>query len=200
MKLIKPKAKFRDKVYTILGATNHSNTERQAEDYYASNPKAMELLLKEETFSKNIWECACGEGHLSKVLENAGYNVISTDLIYRGYGEKIPVDFLSVKIHFDGDIITNPPYKYAVEFCQKAIYCVQEGHKVAMLLRLLFLEGKSRKKFFEKYPPKVVYIFSSRIVCAKNGEFEKYPSSAIAYAWFVWEKNFKSNTIIKWIN
>ena len=33
-----------------------------------------------------------------------------------------------------------------------------------------------------------------------NGEFEKYPSGAIAYAWFVWEKGYKGKPTIDWIN
>ena len=69
-----------------------------------------------------------------------------------------------------------------------------------MLEKLQFLEGKSRKKFFLENPPKVVYVSSSRLNCAMNGDFDKYESSAIAYAWFVWEKGFKGDPIIKWIN
>ena len=68
-----------------------------------------------------------------------------------------------------------------------------------MFLKLQFLEGKARKSLFKKYPPKVVYVSSARLLCAKNGEFEKYPSSAVAYAWFVWEKGFTGDPIIKWI-
>lgn len=91
--------------------------ERQSHDYYATEPKARELLLAEETFAPVIWECACGEGHMAKVLEEYGCQVISTDLIYRGYGNKEPVDFLHEPVaDFDGDIITNPPYKYALQF------------------------------------------------------------------------------------
>lgn len=73
-------------VYSPLGASNHSKTDRQPDDYYATDPKALELLLQEETFSEDIWECACGEGHLSEVLKRHGYNVWLTDLIDRGYG------------------------------------------------------------------------------------------------------------------
>jgi hypothetical protein len=58
----------------------------------------------------------------------------------------------------------------------------------------------TRKELFKKHPPKIVYVSSSRLSCAKNGEFEKYPSSAVAYAWFVWIKGFKGDPIIKWIN
>ena len=97
----------RNSIYTTLGASNHSDKERQSHDYYATEPKATELLLAEESFAPVIWECACGEGHMAKVLEEHGYQVISTDLIYRGYGKEEPVDFLHEPVaDFDGDIIT----------------------------------------------------------------------------------------------
>lgn len=189
------------KVFTTLGSSNHALENREAFDYYATDPKAVEMLLELEQFAPVIWEPACGEGHISKVLQAHGYQVISTDLVYRGFGDPEPLDFLKDTLEdFEGDIITNPPYKYALEFVQKALNSVQPGKKVAMFLKLQFLEGKSRKQFFLHNPPKVVYVSSSRLICAMNGEFEKYPSSAVAYAWFVWEKGFKGDPIIKWIN
>ncbi len=188
-------------IYTTLGASSHSRTERAAHDYYATEPKAMELLLAEETFAPVVWECACGEGHLSKVLMEHGYEVLSTDLVYRGFGHARSVDFLKEKTtDFEGDIITNPPYKYALEFVKKALSVVRDGGKVAMFLKLQFLEGKGRKQFFLDNPPKTVYVSSSRLICARNAEFAKYPSSAVAYAWFVWEKGFHGDPSIKWIN
>ena len=188
-------------IYRTLGASNHTEKEREQHDYYATEPKAMELLLAEEQFAPVIWECACGEGHLSKVLEANGYEVISTDLVYRGFGDSEPLDFLKETLdNFEGDIITNPPYKYALDFVKKALESVQSGRKVAMFLKLQFLEGKTRKQFFLDNPPKVVYVSSSRLICAINGEFDKISSSAVAYAWFVWEKGFHGDPVIKWIN
>ena len=192
----------KNSIFKTLGASNHTDKERQKHDYYATEPRAIELLLEVEEFSDHIWECACGEGHLSKVLVERGYNVRSTDLIDRGYGEG-GVDFLAQSEPFDGDIITNPPYKYATEFVYKALDLIPEGRKVAMFLKLQFLEGKKRKELFLKYPPKVIYVSSSRLLCAKNGEFEQMRAgggSAVAYAWFVWVKGFKGDTIVKWIN
>ena len=80
--------------------------------------------------------------------------------------------------------------------------CLADGGKCAMLLKLTFLEGQRRRKLFEAYPPKTVYVFSERLLCAKNGDFEKMRAnggSAIAYAWFVWEKGWEGETKIKWI-
>lgn len=50
--------------FRAIGASNHTDKERQCEDYYATEPKAMELLLEVEQFSPVIWECACGGGSL----------------------------------------------------------------------------------------------------------------------------------------
>lgn len=57
---------------------------------------------------------------------------------------------------------------------------------------------------FKKYPPKYVYVFSSRQRCAMNGNFEKYANEgeshgAVAYCWFMWEKGFKGDPVIRWI-
>lgn len=139
-------------------------------------------------------------GHLSRVLEAHGYDVRSTDLIYRGYGEAETIDFLKAEGGFDGDIITNPPYKYALEFVKKALQMVGTGRKVAMFLKLTFLEGRGRKQFFLENPPKTVYVSSSRLICAVNGNFKTITSSAVAYAWFVWEKGFAGEPVIRWIN
>ena len=70
-------------IYKTLGASNHTDKERENNDFYATEPKAADLLLEQESFNHNIWECACGEGHLSERFIAAGYNVWSTDLIYR---------------------------------------------------------------------------------------------------------------------
>lgn len=62
----------RHAVFVTVGATNHSVMDREENDYYATDPIAIELLLDKEDFSENVWECACGEGHLSRVLEDHG--------------------------------------------------------------------------------------------------------------------------------
>lgn len=193
--------------FTCNGASNHSTGEREIHDYYATEPRAVELLLEQEEFAPYIWECACGEGHIAKVLEQHGYKVLSTDLIDRGYGEG-GVDFLRVttddiKEDAPRDIITNPPYKYAQDFVEHALEISAEGTKVAMFLKLTFLEGKKRRLMFDKYPPQTVYVSSSRLQCAKNGDFETDRAGAgmaIAYAWFVWRKGYTGHPAIKWIN
>lgn len=187
-----------DKVYITIGASNHTPDEREINDYYATDPRAIDLLLEQEEFYPQIWEPACGEGHLSNRLKQLGYLVYSSDLIDRGYG--VCQNFLTTQADYVGDIITNPPYKHAMEFVYKGLELLKPQRKMALFLKLTFMEGKKRKDMFMNHPPKVIYVSSSRIICAKNGDFDNIKSSAIAYAWYVWEKGYKGNTTIKWIN
>ena len=137
--------------FVTLGASNHSKLERETNDYYATQPKAVELLLEKEKFSSNLLEPSCGEGHISKVLLEHGYNVTSSDLINRGFGDT--QDFFDYK-YFNGNIVTNPPYKVALDFVKHSLEIISDGNKVAMFLKLQFLEGKARKEFYKTNPPK----------------------------------------------
>jgi len=190
----------KNSTFSALGASNHSNHEREKHDFYATDPNAIDSLFAVHEFSKKIYEPACGMGHLSIRMSARGKEVKSTDLIYRGIGEG-GVDFLHDEIEpIDYDIITNPPYKYAQDFVEKSLEIVQEGNQVTMFLKLTFLEGQKRRKFFDKYPPKNIYVFSKRSQCAINGDEEMFKkSSAACYAWFVWEKGVTTKPIIDWI-
>lgn len=137
-----------------------------------------------------------GGGHLADVLKLNGYNVRATDLIDRNYGES-GINFLEQQEQYNGDILTNPPYKYALEFVEKALELIPKGNKVIMFLKLQFLEGQERRRLFDTMQLAKVYVFSKRQQCAKNGIFTG--SSAVAYAWFVWIKGHHDLPQIEWI-
>lgn len=189
--------------FVTLGASNHSDGEREVNDFYATDPKALEIFLKALDrdgikLHHYIWECACGMGHLSNVLKNKGYEVYSTDLINRGYGIG-GIDFLDSKPFGIDDILTNPPYKYAKEFVEHSLDILKDGCYCVMFLKIQFLEGQERRKLFDKYPPRYVYVNSVRQTCYINGDMSKKMSSATCYCWFIWEKGFKGETIIRWV-
>jgi hypothetical protein len=185
--------------FATLGASNHVDHTRQEDDFYATDPKAIDILLEVETFTGIILEPACGMGHMSKRLIEYDMHVCSTDLIDCGYGAT-GVNFLTEFTLWPGHIITNPPFKHAVEFIRHSIDIIPEGYKVAMFLKILFLETNTRRKLFEEFPPKTVYILANRLCCAKDGDFVKNNTKAVGYAWYVWEKGFTGDTIIKWVN
>lgn len=185
--------------FKTIGASNHCEHDRADRDYYATEPRATKLLCEIERFDGPILEPSCGEGHISRVLMEAGYEVTSRDIADRGFGEV--ADFLSLEnTEWGGDIVTNPPYAFAQEFVEKALAIIPEGRKVAMFLKLTFLEGKKRARLFENYPPRRVWVSHARLLCAKNGDFENSPGSATAYGWFVWEKGWNGKPVIGWFN
>lgn len=197
-------------IYKTIGASNHTDKERQSEDFYATDPIAIDKLIAVEEFHNEIWEPAVGSGCLSQRLTKLGYDVFSSDIVDRGYPDTHIIDFLDETYipidkgypHIKRDIITNPPYRFAESFVRRALEVIADGYKVAMFLKLTFLEGQARRKLFEQYPPKKVYVFSERIMCAKNGDFEKMKAtggSAVAYAWYIFEKGYKGATTIEWI-
>lgn len=170
-------------------------------DFYATHPSMGEWILKLEPQLCDIWEPACGMGHLAKIFVNHNKLKLASDLYDYGYGHS-GFDFLKNNQIYDGDIVTNPPYKYALEFCQKALDIVKNGRFVCMFMKLTFLEGKKRKEFFLKNPPIRVYVSTSRVECAKNGEFvsENGTASAVCYAWYVWQKGYQGKPSLGWFN
>ena len=194
-------------IYKVLGASNHTENERESNDYYATSPIAIDMLLRKFQIPHYVYEPACGEGHLSKRLEELGHAVYSSDVCNRGYGDVM--DFLSVErvpscLGNDFCILTNPPYKYASDFVTKALSLANDGQYVIMFLKTTFAEGNRRyEKIFSVTPPKYVYQFVSRVLCAKNGDFErmiKGGGSAVSYSWWIWQKGYKGSTILDWLN
>ena len=153
---------------------------------------------------KKIWECACGTGCLSERLIEFGHDVVSTDLIDRGYGGV--QDFFKADTMPDGCecILTNPPYKYALEFVLHSLDLLPDGGLCVMFLKTTFLEGQKRyERLYKNTPPKYVLQFSKRVLCAKNGKFAAMRNgggSAVSYAWFVWQKGYNGETTVKWLN
>lgn len=186
----------KNSVFALQGVNRNPET-RALRDLYTTPKEAVEKLLMVEKFYKRIWEPAAGLLHISSVLENHGFEVWSTDIEDRGM-EIQKMDFLEYSGIFSGDIITNPPYSKAEQFVIKSMEVIFPCAKVAMLLRLNFLEGQKRRELFEKFPPIRIYVFSKRINCPKNG-LEIGQHSTMCFAWFVWEKGFQGNPTIYWI-
>lgn len=163
-------------------------------DFFPTPAWATYALIDNEKLRGETWECACGDGAMSIVLEHASRNVISSDLYDRGYGEA-GVDFMSASRKAD-NIITNPPYNCAEGFVRAGLE--QSKRKFALLLRLAFLEGANRAStIFAKTSPARVWVFSERITFyPKNAEVKG--SGTTAYAWFVWDKDATSGTELKW--
>lgn len=185
----------RDLIYVTNGCSNHSCQDRADLDFYATNPVDVERLFNEcegLELSPNILEPCAGEGHIARVLKGHGHNVSCWDIVQRSYPLDWMGDFLSYRGHWDGDIVTNPPYDKALECVPKALSIIPEGRQVVMLLKLTFLEGRKRRALFDTKQLRTLYVFSNRTQCSKNGDPLGFDSrmAAVAYGWFVWQKGY----------
>ncbi len=163
-------------------------------DFFPTPAWATYALMDNEAFDGEIWECACGDGSMSRVFEERGSKVFSSDLYDRGYGEP-DHDFLQTDRR-TANIVTNPPYNAAESFLHHGL--TQCERKFALLLRLAFLEGGNRNKtIFSISPPSRVWVFSERITFYPK-DVERKGSGTTAYAWFVWDKQAAPGTELHW--
>lgn len=167
-----------------LAAVRSGLSVREKDDFYATPTKCTVALLSVETFNGPIWEPACGDGAISRALPG---DVISTDLVDRGYGISRR-DFLMERKLLAFNIVTNPPFKLADEFVLHALELGAE--KIAIFMRLAWLEGRARHtKLWGPYPPARVWTFCGRQTLWRGDDPNARDSGgAIAFAWFVWEK------------
>ena len=186
-----------DSTYNLNGGfkpTAKRFADLEGPDFFPTPPWATYALIDNERFDGDIWESACGNGAMSRVLENTGNTVLSSDLYDRGYGE-VGQDFLKTNRFYD-NIVTNPPYNAAEGFVASGIK--HSKKKFALLLRLAFLEGANRANtIFSVHPPSRVWVFSERITFYPAGAIQK-GSGTTAYAWFVWDKASPSGTSLNW--
>lgn len=165
------------------------------DDFYATPSEAVHALLKVEKFTGTIWEPACGDGAIVTILRAAGHQVYATDLVDRGCPDsESRIDFLmegAPSFHI-GAIVTNPPYALAKQFVAHALTLVP---KIAMLLRLAFLESEGRGAILDSGTLARVYVFKNRIpMMHRYGWTGKRSSSSIAFAWYVWDLAHKGPT------
>ena len=174
---------------------------RQPNNFYATHPSCTFDILREEDFCRDILEPFCGVGTMSEVIKQNGHEVVSYDIVDRGYGlvgDFFKTDFPKHKF----DIITNPPYDNVIDIILKCLDVCK--NKVALLMPLRYLSSGSRyNAVYRNYPPRCVYVYQERICIAKNAEFEKYSDAGAnmeIYAWYIWERGFKGTTELRWIS
>lgn len=156
---------------------------RQAEDFYPSPPDVTHALLTVEgdrlTSFPQISEPACGDGAISKVLEEAGMKVQSSDLIDRGFGE-VGLDFLATDSLQSRAVVTNPPFSLAREFIRHSLVDLQVDY-LALFLQATFFQSAVNASLFEAHPPSAIYPLTWVPKFRSDGNF-------IKFAWFVWDR------------
>lgn len=192
-----------DKVYTILGSSNHYG-ERQAEDFYATPRIAIEKMLNKLTelnisLPNTIIEPSVGNGAIANVLLEKGHDIIPYDIVDRGFPNTNVVNFLEVKNRPEEEIaiVANFPFSDILNHTEHSLSLLNKGEYLISLAKIQFLETKKREKMFRDNPPKYVLVFSERIACRKNDQVAD--NSAICFCWYIFEKGWKGMPMIDWI-
>lgn len=172
--------------------------ERQPDDFYATPSSCTEALLRVEAFPQQVWEPACGDGAISRVLAAAGHQVVSTDLVDRGFGLARRDFLMESQLHAPA-VVTNPPFKLADEFVLHALWLGAE--KVAIFQRLAWLEGRARHDaLWSKHPPVRIWQFCGRQTLWRGDDANKRDKGgAIAFAWFVWQLGYSGAPALGWL-
>jgi hypothetical protein len=169
----------------------------RGDDFYSSPSPAVIAICNVERLVGPIWEPACGNGAISKVPNEHGYGVVSTDLVPRGYGTG-RIDFLMKYEPKAPNIITNPPYKLADQFAERAVRSA--SGKVAFLMRMAWLEGQRRRRLFKSMPFARLWVFSARLAHMHRYDYDgPKTSSTIPFAWFVWDKSHVGKPTVGWL-
>lgn len=170
----------------------HSYEERGA-DVYETPAVAVDALLRVERLPAKIWEPACGPGSIVRVLRAAGHTVFASDLHDYGCG-KPGVDFLTIDLEFPGAIVTNPPYKHAQAFVEKALVV---SPLVIMLMRLAFYESDRRSHILENCGLARIHCFRKRLPMMHRKDWDgPKANSGMAFCWMIWERGYVGPTTI----
>lgn len=204
-----------DKKGTYSGYKKN-NTERQAEDYYATPTIEVTNILEKEGLDIHtvegikihytVLEPCVGGGHmLQGIIDYADNAEKHLDITIRDIKDRNPQwiqnttntniykpefgqDFLADDYPTDkfDYIIMNPPFSTIEPFCLRALELTK--HKLIMFGRTKFIETIGRyDNIFSKVPPQRMYQYIERVACAKDGDFSKKLNSVEANAWFVWD-------------
>ncbi|HMF68065.1 MAG TPA: class I SAM-dependent methyltransferase [Phyllobacterium sp.] len=172
-------------------------------DLYQTPPVAVLALLKVHPMPESrIWEPACGPGAIARTLRGEGFEVYATDLVdYKSDDQNEGGwDFLmeSKAPPRTEIILTNPPYKIASQFAEKALELCPH---VCLLLRLAFLESNRRTELLESGHLHRVYVFRNRLpMMHRDGWDGKKSGSTMALAWFCWNRTYKAATVVQRIS
>jgi hypothetical protein len=139
---------------------------------------------------------------MSEVFIDRGSDVLSTELIDRGYGEG-GIDFLDdTQISRFGaadNVITNPPFRFALDFVLQSKKIAR--NKICILNATMFLDGIKRYEMWQDkdFPLKTMYQFAGRVGFRKNEIVDQTEYGLMPWAWFVFEKGYTGDPTIKWI-
>lgn len=178
-----------------------SNKHRGPLDFYPTPAPVTSALVRAlgGMIPAKVWEPACGDGAIARVLADAGHEVVATDIADHGFGTA-GVDFLATSRPRADAIVTNPPFRLINEFAIHALSL--DVSLVAFLAKTRFLEGRKRyTSLWRQHPAWRIYQFTDRLkfYSAESDDPDQPGWNTEAFAWFVWLRDHTSAPAVHWI-
>ncbi len=191
---------------------------RAARDFYPTEPWVTRALLAEVDFTRPdgipadtvIWEPACGDGRMCRVIDEARYYFVASDIHDYGYRGTVlgdflrdpaaailPADALGQGVHA---VITNPPFDLAREFIARALRVAEPKRgKVAILQRHEFDAPKGNRPLFA-WPFAAKLILPRRPRWSDSDPKSQRASPRFPYAWYLWDWRHEGEPVIRWLD
>lgn len=181
--------------------SSHDHEARGLDAYFSPPEAVLSLLaIEKDHLPRHIWEPAAGDGAIVRPLRAAGHAVTASDIADYGLDDcESGVDYLKAAARPDIEgVVTNPPYRLARPFAEKAL---KEVPYLALLLRTNFLESTARLPFFRRHPPARIWISSRRLpMMHRHGWNGPTAPSNTCFAWFVWDASATQKRLIDWFD
>ena len=201
-------------------------------DYYVTTISDIQMFLDEfkkidgvtKKFQNGIIVDPCSGGN-NEIKDSHGIREVAHLMSYpealnKCFGENTELDirtydvrqdslaenkcnYLTTKLDYTPNvIISNPPFKYGIDFIKKALDDVADDGYVIMLLRLNFFGSKERKVFFDEYMPEYCFVHHRRISFTEkkndkgyiefnaSNQPKKGSTDSIEYCHMVWRKGY----------
>ena len=166
-------------------AGGNPTASRQENDFYPTPPDVTRALLGQFKFDHLIHEPAAGNLAMTRVLEDFGHEVVSTDLVVRAEGV-IEQDFLKLESSISSTVITNPPFNIANQFIEHGMGDL-ELDVMALLLKSTYWQARRRHDLFCRFTPKIIMPLLWR------PDFMGLKAPTMEFSWTIWERGNKRN-------
>ncbi|HMR51215.1 MAG TPA: hypothetical protein PKA33_01575 [Amaricoccus sp.] len=175
--------------------------EREGADFYPT-PREPVLALLDAEMERlrdftTIWEPACGDGAMARIIEAAGFDVEATDLHDRGYGRQ--GNFFAIRAGLAPAIITNPPYQEVNwrdgrgRWITHALDVLGVEY-MALLLSWSWPGAGGLAPVWAAHPPARVYLMRWKI------DFTGQGAPPMLNGWFVWDRAWRGETVLRMLD
>lgn len=169
------------------------NVKRQANDFYPTPPAVTRALLRVERHCLAnvapgpVWE-PCGRGGaILKVLGEAGFETVGSDIVPDPANGVAALDLLQCRRALARKVVTNPPFAIAAELIGVLLERLKVDY-LALLVKSQFWHAEERSALFRRHRPARIWALTWR------PDFMGLGAPTMECQWVVWQRGWAGGT------